>query len=251
MSIAHKNNGFKHSEETKKHLSEVNAGSNNHNFGKKLSNETRRKMSEAHSGSKNSFHGKTHSEESRKKMSLARIGKTPHNKGKPMSEASKKKLSQNRKGKATGENNAMRNPETIRNHSKAITSYEYRCRMVESLLGGFWYGNVRYYEGPQYCEKWTANLRERVRAFFGYCCVECGTPQNGRKLAVHHVWYNKKLCCDDTPRSLVPLCPSCHSLTSAGDREQWSRHFQDIIDQFYGGKCWLSKEEYAALLKSP
>ena len=111
----------------------------------------------------------------------------------------------------------------------------------------WWMGSVKYYDGPMYCEKWTPYLRERVRAFFNHTCVECGTPQNGKKLSVHHVWYNKKLCCDDTPRSLVPLCHPCHAKTSAAKgkkREEFSIHFQEIIDTQYDGRCWMSKEEY-------
>lgn len=247
MSAAHA--GFRHTEEIKKKLSEINKGKNNPYFGKTHSEETKQKMSESRSGDKNAFFGKTHSKETREKISLAMTGKEPHNKGKPMPEESKEKVKQNRKGKGTGKRNAMNTEIGIRNHRAAISSYEYRCKLVEGLLGGFWYGNIRYYDGPQYCEKWTAELRERVRAFFGYRCLECGTPQNGRKLSVHHVWYNKKSCCDDTPRSLVPLCQNHHSVTTAGDHAYWSRHFQDIIDNEYGGRCWLTKEEYALLIK--
>ena len=130
--------------------------------------------------------------------------------------------------------------------SGGTLSQDHRTKITEATIGGFWYGNVRYHEGPTYCEKWTPELRERVRAFFGYRCVECGTPQNGTKLPVHHVWYNKKLCCDDTPRSLVPLCHSCHSKTSVANKEKrkwWSHHFQNILDTYYDGRCWLSKEE--------
>jgi hypothetical protein len=111
-----------------------------------------------------------------------------------------------------------------------------------------WYGSVKYYDGPQYCEKWTENLRERVRAFFDYVCIECGTPQNGKKLSVHHVWYNKKLCCDDTPRSLVPLCGPCHNKTNT-NRDYWSNYFQEIIDTYYNGKCWMSREEFSEFKK--
>ena len=122
-----------------------------------------------------------------------------------------------------------------------------RLRCIESAIGGIWYGNVRYYlKGPQYCEKWNNDLKERVRTFFNYRCVECGTPQNGIALHVHHVWYNKSACCDSTPRSLVPLCVSCHSKTSGKSEENrmyWSNHFQEIIDTYYCGKCYFTKEE--------
>jgi hypothetical protein len=81
-------------------------------------------------------------------------------------------------------------PEKRANHSKL---------MVKCFEDRQWMGSVKYYDGPQYCEKYTPELRERVRAWFGYMCIECGTPQNGKRLSVHHVWYNKKLCCDNSP----------------------------------------------------
>jgi hypothetical protein len=121
--------------------------------------------------------------------------------------------------------------------------------MVKCFEDRQWAGSVKYYDGPQYCSKYTAELRERVRAWFGYVCLECGVPQNGNKLSIHHVWYNKKLCCDASPRSLVPLCASCHSKTSnlrADKRKECSEHFQNIIDTYYGGRCWFTREEMAA-----
>lgn len=124
---------------------------------------------------------------------------------------------------------------------------ETKVRMQEARYNGFWYGNVRYYEGPQYCEKWTKDLRERVRAYFGHKCFLCGQPQNGTALHVHHVWYNKRACCDDTPRSLVPLCIKCHNETTFGDKKYFSNYIQELLDLYYDGKCWLTREEYAAL----
>lgn len=123
--------------------------------------------------------------------------------------------------------------------------------MKRRISDSRWYGSVKYYEGSRYCEKWTKELRERVRAYFGYACVECGKTQkrNGKKLSVHHVWYNKQTCCDSSPRSLVPLCKSCHMISNS-NREYWSRHYQDIIDIEYNGKCWFTREEMIEFLKN-
>lgn len=188
----------------------------------------------------------------RPEVVIKRSGSNNHNYGKPLPEETKRKLSV----ALSGENNAAfgkpRSDETKRKigavHKGKTFPELYRTKLVEGGVGGFWYGNVRYYDGPQYCEKWTESLRERVRAYFGNTCLLCGTPQNGRKLVVHHVWYNKKTCCDDSPRSLVPLCQSCHAETNF-NREYWSEYFQHIIDTYYDGKCWLSREEYATLTK--
>lgn len=61
----------------------------------KHSEESKRKMSESHKGKDNHWYGKHHSEESKRKMSEAQKGK----KRKPMSEETKKKLSEINKGR--------------------------------------------------------------------------------------------------------------------------------------------------------
>lgn len=268
ISEAHKKENL--SEETRRKMSESAKI-------KFFSDETRRKMSEVRTGKKASdehrknisaaLKGKTKSEQTRRKISEAK--KNPSNETRRKIREAKKNLSEeSRKNISEAQKKRFENPEVRKTHievmKKAHGNPEARKKNSERVKVYFenpdmrektrlatikynvdhsWYGSVKYYEGPQYCEKWTAELRERVRAYFGYCCVQCGTPQNKRKLAVHHVWYNKKLCCDDTPRALVPLCASCHSLTNKANREGWSHKFQEIIDTYYDGKCWFTKEE--------
>jgi len=113
---------------------------------------------------------------------------------------------------------------------------------------------VRYYDGQQYCEKFNKNFKERVRAYFGWICPECGTPQNGKSLSVHHVNYNKKSCCDPSVQRLfIPLCPevkgrqSCHAVTTSGDRKSWEKHFTEMLMGYYQGKCYFTPEEMTAL----
>ena len=77
-----------------------------------------------------------------------------------------------------------------------------------------------------YCEKFDENLKERVRDFFNRCCYICGKSEqeqieemisNGKrpikKLDVHHVNYDKMVCCNDVKPLFVPLCHSCHMKT--------------------------------------
>ena len=97
--------GGKHSDATKKKMSEIKKG-------KKLSDTTKKKMSEARKGENNPMYGKTHSEEAKKKVSEANKGskfseetrkemrgRSAWNKGKTLSDAAKKKLSEANKGK--------------------------------------------------------------------------------------------------------------------------------------------------------
>jgi hypothetical protein len=60
----------KHSEKTKKLLSELRRGKKNPMYGKHPSLKTRLLMSQSHSGKKNHFFGKHHTPESRRKMRL-------------------------------------------------------------------------------------------------------------------------------------------------------------------------------------
>jgi hypothetical protein len=119
-----------------------------------------------------------------------------------------------------------------------------------------------------YCEKWNLEFRRRIRSFFDYKCAECGTPQNKKLLHCHHVYYDKKSCCSvnengiyfsnlgikgqpssfeiiGDPNKFITLCDSCHSKSSGKKmREYWARHFEAIINNYYLGRSYLTKEEY-------
>lgn len=118
--------------------------------------------------------------------------------------------------------------------------------ILETVHGGIWYGNVTHYDNPQYCEKFNKDLKERVRAFREYVCFECGAVQNvdsKTKLSVHHVHYDKKMCCNGSPQDVVPLCQSCHSKT-LHNRDYWEEHFTEMIyNNDPMGKCFFTKEE--------
>ena len=103
--------GFKHSEETRKKMSENNArywkgkkrseetrkkiSENNARYwqGKTLPEKTRKKMSESQKGENHPMYGKTHSEEARKKMSEAKKGENNPMYGKTHSEETRKRMS--------------------------------------------------------------------------------------------------------------------------------------------------------------
>ncbi len=100
---------MKHSEETKKKLSEARKGEGNPMFGKKFSEETKRKMSQSHKyivfteewrkNISEALTGKKLSEDHRRSLTLAKLGIKNHNYGKPMSEKQKTKLSIIQKGR--------------------------------------------------------------------------------------------------------------------------------------------------------
>ena len=112
-------NGLKHSEETRKKISEALkgklAGENHYMYGKHLTEETRKKLSEAGKDRivseetrkklSEANKGKIVSEESRQKMSEAQKerfkNEKPHNYGKHHSEETKRKISEANKGKTS------------------------------------------------------------------------------------------------------------------------------------------------------
>lgn len=108
-----------------------------------------------------------------------------------------------------------------------------------------WLGGTSF---EPYCQKWTKELRCRIRAFFNYECVICGKTQkeNKKQLSCHHVTYDKMSCCDGKPAHFASLCGSCHSKTNK-DRAKWKIMLHRIIDEIYGGKSYFTKEEYKSL----
>jgi DNA-directed RNA polymerase subunit RPC12/RpoP len=149
---------------------------------------------------------------------------------------------------------------------------------VESVLigihnQGFWYGHPTLQKTNSiYCDLWN-DINERVHAFYDYKCVLCGEPENGRSHIGHHVFYVKEACCwydengiyytnlnaknhpakdyciGTNPNYFVILCRSCHSKTNGNfeNRKKYADLFKNMIDTYYEGKCYLTKEEMLAL----
>jgi hypothetical protein len=111
--------------------------------------------------------------------------------------------------------------------------------------------NPRYIDGrcknkDTYCELWTAEFRNRIRAFHNYECFMCGKTKeqnNNIMLGCHHVCYDKNTCCNDTPRLFVALCNKCHGKVGL-NRNRWEEIFKIALDEIYDGKSYYTKEEY-------
>ena len=88
-----------------------------------------------------------------------------------------------------------------------------------------------------YCYKFNNKFKEAVRKRDDYTCQLCGSEQNGRKLDVHHVHYDKENCYPD----VITLCRSCNSRVN-GNRDYWEKYFEDLlIDR--GLYCWSLSQE--------
>lgn len=99
-----------------------------------------------------------------------------------------------------------------------------------------------------YCPLWNNEFRERVRLFFGNRCVICQKHKDelGYRLIVHHVLYDKQVCCKENEpvgnRLFVSLCRGHHAASNS-NRDYWAQLFTEIIHMQYGGKCFFTKNE--------
>lgn len=216
--------GSKHTPEARAAISAALKGKGNGRNGRKDTEETREKKRASQTGKR-----WTLSEEARANISAGHKGKNPHT----WTAESRQKLSDAKKGKPSHMKGKTHTPET-------------RAKLSETLRGKCgplarnWRGGTSF---EPYCVKFTKEFKERVRDFFGRTCVECGAPENGKKLAVHHVNYHKGACCtEDVIPLFVPLCNSCHGKTQ-GNREYWEARFTALINEQYGGRCYLPKDD--------
>jgi hypothetical protein len=161
--------------------------------------------------------------EIREKISESKKGHMNAMFGTHPTEETRKKLSLSHKGKPLSQEHCI-------NLSRAITGEKSHQ----------WRGGISF---EPYCPKFNGEFKERVRLFFGRVCVVCGTPENGKKHCVHHVNFNKSVCCDNTIPLFVPLCRSCHSKTNS-NRDYWIQHFTQIINEKHNGRCYLTPDEY-------
>ena len=219
-------------EETREKMSESKKGEKNYNFGKHLPEETRkkisesvkktksteeqkRKMSKINKGEGNGMYGKHHTAESKEKVSIT-------HKKENLSAETLKKMSDSQKKRKSFTN--IHRERLSDSHKKENLSVETRKKMSESQMGE---KNHNYINGNsnKYCSLFNEKLKEKIREKFDRKCFLCGLneEQNGRKLSVHHISYNKDCLCDGKECYFIPLCDSCHTKTN------FNREFYEIF----------------------
>lgn len=179
-------------------------------------------------GERSYWSGKHHSDDTKKKMSEWHIGKK-------VSYETRKKMCQP-KTEETKEKLRNIRLKLIRNGDVIVLRGENHPS---------WRGGLSF---QPYCEKFDNGLKERVREFFNRKCYLCDKTEteNGEKLCVHHVNYDKMVCCNDITPLFVPLCRSCHSKTNL-ERAEWQEFFEISLDYLTDNKCFYSKEEMKKL----
>lgn len=161
-----------------------------------------------------------------------------------------------------------------------------RLMALESIVGGFWYGNVKNDKSKRvkkYCELWTDDLKERIRAYWGYVSALSGESETTTRkdtgacytISCHHVYYQTKACCiwdedehgyyapinigtakdphifnyyiEGDPNKFVTLTKSEHKATDF-NKLKWVKTFEKIIED-NGGKCYFTQQDINNLLK--
>ena len=204
--------------------------------GQTRSAETRAKMSASKRGS-------VFSSEHRAKLSDAKKGKPSPNLGKRFCDEHRAKLSKAHAGPREL-NKCLQCGKEISLHPNAVArgrgsfcSKSCGSKYRRGPLSPAWRGGTSF---APYCEKFNDACRERVREEFGHRCIVCGLREsenctkNGfhRKLSVHHIRYDKQEGCNGNDFFLVPLCMSCHTKTSNGDRVYWEREITEKRTQY-------------------
>lgn len=87
-----------------------------------------------------------------------------------------------------------------------------------------WKGGIA---GEEYGLEFNNELKKQIRKRDDYRCVICKLvrPNGKKKLAVHHIDYNKK---NNKFENLITLCNSCHGATIF-NREYWQQTLERLI----------------------
>jgi hypothetical protein len=170
--------------------------------------------------------GRKHSEETKQKISITKKGNVH------IPQVIRDQISKKLKGRIVSEETRER----ISKYQKGRKHSETHCKNLSGEKNGMWKGGRSY---EPYCPKFNPEFKERVRAFFKYICQVCGHVWRSEehKLAVHHIKYNKKACCDDSPRLFIPVCFACHMKTNY-NRKYWDELLTQKILLEYDGVCY-------------
>lgn len=181
------------------------------------------------------------SEETKRKMSLARIGHFPWSKGIKLSEEHKQKISLSNIGKhnmsnTEKENLRIRNIGNKYNLGKHLSDKTRKKISINSSLrvrdkASNWQGGIS--ELP-YGTEFNKSLKEQIRNRDQYRCQQCFREQDElrtetnrkRKLAVHHIDFNKR---NSNPNNLISLCQRCHMQTNF-NRDGWTNYFNNNME---------------------
>ena len=181
--------------------------------GKTFSDDHKKKLSNARNGWKLS-------EEAIKKRAESRIGYIT-------SEVTKKKISEAQKGVPRDYMRGFHHTDETKqkiskaNKGKPSLSKGKKRLDMQGEKSPFWRGGISF---EPYCSKFNYELKEKIRERDNRTCQLCGTKENGRKLTVHHIHYDKPNCNPD----LITLCLICNNKANF-NRDFYENLFTDKL----------------------
>ena len=97
-----------------------------------------------------------------------------------------------------------------------------------------WQGGISFLP---YCQKFNDKLKKLIRDRDNHTCQLCGVKENGKKLSVHHIHYDKENCYPD----LMGLCLRCNSKVNS-NRIYYESFFMNKLNE-RGLLFWTQKNE--------
>jgi len=222
-----------------KHLSRIHKGKGNPMYGKHVivSEKNKQKRSKFMKEYWKNPDNKDEIKNRRKKMSENRNGKTYEE----IFGEEKAKLIKEKRSRKFTKNNPMHDPLIVKKISIIRTgsecseetkqklsqyfsqphiSMQYSKRMI-GRKNPAWAGGCSNEYGPGFGRRLKREIRDRDNHICQFCLVE----ENGKRLDVHHIDYDKF---NNDPTNLIACCHSCHSNTLF-DRDMWIEICQDIV----------------------
>jgi len=102
-----------------------------------------------------------------------------------------------------------------------------------------WKGGVSF---EPYCTKFNNEFKERVRNFWDRKCGISGITEkeNGQKLTVHHVNYDKMVCCNNVKPLFIAISRKWNSKLNF-NRKYWEHVLTEYIMIWFDGESFLPK----------
>lgn len=211
--------------------------------GRKHTEESKKKMSDSSSGENASFLGKTHTVEVRQKIRESKLGERNPNFGKTISEYQKEKI----RNAVSGSKNVNYKGGNIKtncsNCNKVIEKKrakfkntknsfcDHKCHNEWMEINQCKENNPNWHGGSKYKDyniSFNNKLKTIIRERDGFICQICSKHEDEfiKSHSIHHIDYNKQ---NSSVKNLVALCNSCHSETN-GNREYWTNHLKYRIN---------------------